>query len=323
MLIYQLRPIKEFRFNPKQVLGYVHCSSYENRKTLYQFSQQYPCNFPNLPKRDVVIVTFVNSGWINMTKNWICSAKKVGLLDNLFLITVQPGVCSQFPHVACHSEENLTLAATAFGEANYQKFMIERTKVILRLLSCDVKRILLADADIVFVKNPLATLDKEISDKDIVFQRDSTGVKFIDSIAYKVFDYICAGIVYMKINNETKLLYQSVLQFQNHQSWNDQAGLNVCIRHYSLNIKWGLLPVSLFPNGKVFFEFSTDPSKVVIVHTNFLKGSMEKIANMIIHNIWCYVEIVPLLCKDFVKNGCFTEKPHNWCKKLMEICFNR
>ena len=77
--------------------------------------------------------------------------------QKFYVSTVQPGVCSQFPHVACQSEENLTLAATTFGEANYQKFMVERTKVILRLLSCDIKRILLADADTVFIKNPLTT----------------------------------------------------------------------------------------------------------------------------------------------------------------------
>lgn len=328
LLCFRLTPkgIKEFRFTPQQFLGYSFCTSKVNKQELASFSNHYPCNFTiHVPSENgVTVVTFVNSGFINMTLNWVCSAKKVGLGNSLLLITLESGVCSHFPDVSCYHAKIGSVEAANFGEPSYQKFMIERTKLILRLLSCSTKRLLLADADVVFLKNPLYQLEKELGERDIVLQRDSTGVKMIDTIAYNLFNYICGGFIYMKINNSTKLLYQSVLQFQKYQTWNDQAGLNVCIRHHSLGMNWGLLSVSMFPNGKEYFDFGSNASEAVIVHANFKSGSMEKASNMIVRDIWCYEKVGPTLCKKYWKEGCTNEEinmnENDWCLNFQKQC---
>ena len=85
----------------------------------------------------------------------------------------------------------------------------------------------------VFLKNPLQFLVQFIGNKDIVFQPDSVGVSLIDFILPYFFS---AGLIYMKSTSATQHLWMSVLQFQNKFMWNDQAGLNVCIRHHSQKI---------------------------------------------------------------------------------------
>ena len=322
LLSTRSKKLKEFRFAPKQLLGYQFCVSTENKEKLPTFSIDYPCSFnPPVPSHEgLTVVTFVNKGWINMTKNWICSAQKVGLGQNLFLITLEVGVCSHFPGIPCYHDSTVGVKSGDFGQPNYQKFMIQRTKLVLQLLSCNTKRLLLADADVVFLQNPITALEFELGENDIVLQRDSTGVKIIDKLAYNLFNYICGGFIYMKINNSTKLLYQSVLQYQMYQSWNDQAGLNVCIRHHTLGIKWTLLSLPHFPNGKEYFDFGSNASKAVIVHANFKSGA-EKIVSMILRDIWCYQDVVKSLCIDYWTIECMAlvETPE-WCDEFGEVC---
>ena len=102
----------------------------------------------------------------------------------------------------------------------------------LFLLYCWPK-IALVDADITFLSNPLDYLDQITEDKDIVFQADSSRVRFLDAVMPYVFHYICGGFSYMKSNYATKHLWLSVLQYQENFLWNDQAGLNICIRHHT------------------------------------------------------------------------------------------
>jgi len=131
--------------DPLAVPGYFHCPV--NQSRLMSFSREHPCNFTPKPNSsDVVIVTFVNTAWIDLARNWICSAENVGLKKNLFLIALQPNVCSHFQGIPCYEHPSSNFRETVMGEPEYQKLVIERTRLVLNLLSCG-KRILLADAD--------------------------------------------------------------------------------------------------------------------------------------------------------------------------------
>ncbi len=310
--------------NPAAVLGYPKCEV--DLKMLYNFSAQYPCNIrpkPN-PSEDVLIVTFLNSAWIPMARNWISSADNVGLKGSLYLIGLQSGVCSQVVDmgVPCYEDPNIDVDGTVFGRPKYQKLVIERTKIILKLLSCWSK-IVLVDADISFLQNPLDYLKRITESKDIVFQADSTGVRFLDAIIPYVFRYICGGFIYMKSTLATKHLWLSVLNYQTKYLWNDQAGLNICVRHHHQTVQWGLLDSEHFPDGKQYFSYQERSSKNMIVHANHLKGT-EKILRMIACDIWfhkpsaidtCRGESYRIYC--FSPQDSYTEQ---WCDKFAEVC---
>ena len=269
---------------PGAVKGYGYCKV--NNSRLINYAVSYPCDFtPKPTAKDVLIVTFVNSAWLLMAQNWICSAEKVGLRDNLYLIAFEKGVCSQLPGVNCHEHPRADFKGAVFANSQYRKLVTERTRVILKLLSCWPK-IALVDADIAFLQNPLDYLEKATEDRDIVFQADSTRVGFLDAVLPYVFHYICGGFMYMKSSYATKHLWLAVLQYQENFMWNDQAGLNICIRHHTQTVRWDTLDSEYFPNGQQYFTYKQRSDKNMIVHANHLHGK-EKIVRMIASNIWC------------------------------------
>ena len=281
--------------DPQAVRGYSYCPVVESRLTT--FDNDFSCDFnPAPPKEDVLIVTFVNLAWVSLTQNWVCSAKRVGLGDKLYIVAFQKGVCAYFPDTRCYEHPTLDIEGTEFGEEAYQQLVIERTKVILKFLSCG-RTVLLADADITFLKNPLEYLASVTEKTDIVFQADSSGVEFVDAVLKYVFKYICGGFIYIKQNDATKLLWLSVLHYQQNFKWNDQAGLNICIRHHTQRVQWNTLDSAYFPNGRQFFMYKQQSDKNMIVHANHLLD-MAKITRQIASKIWCDEKSGREVCAD-------------------------
>lgn len=308
--------------DPHAVRGYMYCPVNETR--LANFDKEFACNFnPDPPQEDVIIVTFVNKAWVALARNWVCSATKVGLGGKLFLVAFQKGVCDWFPDISCYEHPTLDIAGTEFGEDAYQKLVIERTKIVLRLLSCG-RTVLLADADITFLKNPLEYLHSVTETKDIVFQADSSGVGFIDSFLRYVFRYICGGFIFTKQNDATKQLWLSVLHYQTSYKWNDQAGLNICIRHHTQSVRWDTLDSTYFPNGRQFFMYNQRSEKNMIVHANHLVDMM-KISRQIASNVWCDVESAKRVCgdHDLYQAQCVedNEELPEWCLDFINTCY--
>ncbi len=310
------------QIEPGAVKGYAYCKV--NESSLTNFSRKFPCDFSPPPNRNgPVIVTFVNSAWISLGQNWVCSAKKVGIADYIYLVSFEKGVCSHFPDVKCYEHPNVRVGGTAFGKAGFRILMMERTKVILRFLSC-YQQVALIDADISFVKNPLNHLESLLNKKDIVFQADSVGVNFVDSVLPVFFSYICGGFIFMKSNYATKKLWLSVLQYQQNFFWNDQAGLNICIRHHSHSISWVTLDSKYFPSGRQFFFYDKfNANDVMIVHANHLQG-VDKHMRMIGSGVWCYEPYAKELCNNLhsFRARCGSGELPNWCKRFASVCQN-
>ena len=309
--------------DPHAVRGYHYCPVNESR--LANFDKEFKCNFiPQPPKGDVIIVTFVNIAWVALARNWACSARKVGLGDNLYLVAFQKGTCKYFPDTPCYEHPTLDIAGTEFGEEAYQQLVIERTKTLLRLLACG-RTVLLADADITFLKNPLEYLHSVMETKDIVFQADSSGVGFLDSVLQYVFRYICGGFIFIKENEATKLLWLSVLHYQTNYKWNDQAGLNVCIRHHTHTVRWDTLDSTYFPNGHQFFIYNERSDKNMIVHANHLVDMM-KISRQIASNVWCDELSARQVCSDtnLYQLQCLDNREElpEWCMDFINTCYS-
>lgn len=305
------------------VRGYFHCSIDPAQVTT--FDKDYPCDFSPQPNpSEVTIVTFINSAWVPIWKNWIHSAEKAGIKDNLFLVGFEPKVCTQVTGIPCYEHPGINIGRTSFAQPGYQKMMIERTHVILKLLSCG-RRVALVDADIIFLKNPLTYLDKVVTDKDIVFQADSSGVEMLDSVIPYVVSYICGGFIYMRSNDAVKHLWLSVLQYQSSYQWSDQAGLNICIRHHSQSVRWSLLDSKYFPNGRQYFFYNQTNENNLIVHANHLIGSSIKLVRMIAADLWFEVDHGKHICSHPPKFHDYCTPKENmpapeWCAKFVNVC---
>lgn len=316
--LFGLLTSKEFRFNPSAAKGYRFCAP--QSQGTEEHSQCQHIFDPPLPKTNAIVVTFINKDWIPLAQNWICSAEKVGLGDSLYLVAMEPDVCKHFPNTSCYQHPTASIHGTYFGQPDYQKFMIERTRFILSMLPCTSSHVLLSDTDVVFTKNPIDALNKELVDHDIVFQEDSTGIYLVDQLATFVFSYICGGFVYLKPSSQIIDFYKSVLNYQLYWNWNDQAGLNICIRHRSRSLRWRTLDKALFPNGKEFFYFHRDNSRAIAVHANFLPRMVDKVGSMIGQGVWCLKETGPKHCRDYWGKYCKVAEPPAWCKSFLLSC---
>ena len=274
----------EFRAALYAVKGFSFCSVHMNNVV-----SRHECGAfdPPLPNTSQIIITFVNADWILLAQNWVCSARSVGLHDSLYIIALAPDVCSHFPTTRCFQHPSLSLPGALYAQPGYQKFMIERTKLILSILPCTTSRILLSDSDVVFLRDPIPLLNNELLTHDIVFQEDSTGLHMLDNFATYVYSAICGGFMFLKPNNRTMDLFLSVLAYQLNWNWNDQSGINICVRWHGSYIRWRTLDKELFPNGKEFFEFHRSNKAAMVVHANFIRYTPNKVTNMIEQGVWC------------------------------------
>ena len=305
------------------VRGYFHCSVDVAQVT--SFDKDYPCDFSPQPNpSEVTVVTFINSAWIPIWKNWIHSAEKAGIKDSLFLVGFEPKVCAQVTGIPCYEHPGINIGGTSFAQPGYQKMMIERTHIILKLLSCG-RKVALVDADVIFLKNPLTYLDQVVKDKDIVFQADSSGVEMLDSVIPYLVSYICGGFIYMHSNDAVKHLWLAVLQYQSSFQWSDQAGLNICIRHHSQSVRWNILDSKYFPNGRQYFYYNQTNENNLIVHANHLIGNSNKLVRMIAADLWFEVEHGKHICshpRNF-HNYCTPKEDRpvpEWCAKFVNVC---
>ena len=304
--------------------GIQHCGSSSAERGELSPPSSRECSLQKLPSvAGVTIVTFASSGWSNLLNNWLCSLKRVGLDEAVYIIAFGDGVCPSLSSskVACKSVENAPPAAR-YGEQGYQKILQIRTREILHLLDCG-HTILVTDADVVFLKDPLPKLSLLSENKDMLFQGDSVDHEVADSLIPYVANYACLGFMYLKPTPGTSALWTGVYNYQMKFYWNDQAAVNVCLRHPSLimSVKWSVLDYWQFPNGIQVFKRKASIEDAFIVHTNFIMGDVNKAAEMMAANVWCYAPAIADTCHNAYKFGCVNRKPaKTWCDGLTLYC---
>lgn len=278
------------------------------------------CNLPSV--NGVTIVTFASSGWTDLLNNWLCSLRKVGLEKAVYVVAFGVDICTSLdPGIVCTNAEQAPNAAS-YGQEGYQKMLEIRTREILRLLSCG-STILVTDADVVFLKDPLPTLQALSENKDMLFQGDSVDHHLADSLIPYVANYACLGFMYLKPTHGTVMVWEGVYNYQRNFYWNDQAAVNVCLRHpaFLMTVKWSVLDYWQFPNGIQFFKRKAPVENAFIVHTNFVMGGLNKAAEMMAASVWCHEPAIANTCHQAYNQGCVNSKPaKTWCDRLKLYC---
>lgn len=301
---------------PSALKGIKHCIPQSERVQV----EGGNCTLPSVD--GVTIVTFASSGWTDLLNNWLCSLRKVGLGEAAYVVSFGVDLClSLDSRVACKSVEK-TPHAASYGQEAYQKMLEIRAREILRLLGCG-STILVTDADVVFLKNPLPTLQALGKNKDMLFQGDSVDHQVADSLIPYVANYACLGFMYLKPTSGTTTLWEGVHNYQKNFHWNDQAAVNVCLRHpvFLMTVKWSVLDYWQFPNGIQFFKRKAPVEDAFIVHTNFIMGGVNKAAEMMAANVWCYEPAIANTCRQAYSFGCVNQKlAKSWCDGLNRYC---
>uniref|UniRef100_A0A7S4DD66 Nucleotide-diphospho-sugar transferase domain-containing protein n=1 Tax=Heterosigma akashiwo TaxID=2829 RepID=A0A7S4DD66_HETAK len=246
------------------------------------------------------------------------SAVIIALRKQLCSLVISSATCLEVP------VEGLPKRFQLVGSSEYGKLLKARTSILIDLMEQVSSPLLISDADVVFLKNPLPYLAEKTKAMDVLFQGDRSRTSLLDNNP-EFFSHACAGFVYSTNSDSAISLYRSILSYQEGFHWNDQWALNVCLRHPSVGTKWAVLDYSLFMNGHDFF--SKQKGRVndgaFIVHANHLSG-FTKWVGMMNNGLWYDTSNIANICRDTiqekwcaVKNTVYATHP---CMHAAEVC---
>ncbi len=216
-------------------------------------------------------LTFLNSGCINICKNMLISAERVGIDVNDF-------------YIACldsNAYENLNEYKNAFlyvdqPVVEYQNWTFDENSgfrnivknkwSIIQKIYQEHKNLCWVDTDIVFVENPIEYISGH---EEVLFQGDSPG------------STLCSGFM---VFNESKECKQMINDCASSEGQDDQLIINdVAINKYPENI--AILNRDLFPNGYAYYT-EGKKENALIVHNNWMVGVDTKIEKFKEENLW-------------------------------------
>lgn len=221
--------------------------------------------------KSMKFLTQLNSGCIDICKNMLKSAEKVGLNVDDFLIACLDKNAyehmKEYKGAFLHGDyENQLTDYQDWSFDPSSKFrQIVRSKWKLIQTIHDInKNLCWVDTDIVFKQNPMNYI---ISDR-VLFQCDIPG------------SVICSGFM---IFNSTKQCDNLVKECGENTQEDDQILINTIATKYTDSV--ALLNQELFPNGYVYYTLNKK-EKAVIVHNNHMVGIQTKINKFKDENLW-------------------------------------
>ena len=202
------------------------------------------------------ILSMTNDGQLDMLKNMLNSAERVGIDLNLFHIF----------------KFNKIETASNFWTMEFYNITKRKLELIYDFLK-ENDEVLWVDNDIVFFENVLTDIEKY--NEDIVMQDDIYSG--------------CTGFWKIKKNKNTLKVLSDAIIFMNqniHRKMHDQTAVWWVLNNTKHNCSLKLLPREEYPVGDVYFKHNIDRNKSRILHNNFLFSTNEKIQRFINNNMW-------------------------------------
>ncbi len=216
-------------------------------------------------------LTFLNSGCIDICKNMLISAEKVGINMNDFYIACLDNNSYQQlkEYKNCFLYLNQYISEYqdwTFDESSGFRQIVKNKWQIIKKIYQKNKELCWVDTDIVFVKNPIEYLTGH---QEILFQGDSPG------------STLCSGFM---VFNQSKECEKIVNECASAIDADDQLIINeIMINKYPNNA--AVLSRDLFPNGYAYYT-EGKKENAVIVHNNWMVGVEEKIKRFKEEKLW-------------------------------------
>lgn len=216
-------------------------------------------------------LTFLNFGCIDICKNMLISAEKVGIDMNDFYIACLDSESlnelKDYKNSFLYLDQDIKEYQdwTVEDKTGFRNIVKYKWKLIREIYNNN-SNLIWVDTDIVFKKNPIKYLQ---GNEKVLFQSDYPGAK------------ICTGFM---IFNDTLDCKKLVEECGEYDGEDDQLLANrVILSKYSNSIE--ILSKELFPNGYVYYKESSKKD-AVIVHNNWIKGLNNKILKFKEEGLW-------------------------------------
>jgi len=225
----------------------------------------------------VIFITLTNSGYIDYTLNCLKSLEKIKFTQELNCYCIgQSGteILTKKGYKCTLIDEEENSNFQLFRNENWSHIVFNKFEIIHQnLLKHDY--VCYTDGDIVYEnKDFINYLLENIRDKDILIQNDCM---YDDNL-----DNLCSGFMFIKSNNKTIELFNPhhVEKNKNKVGWGDQIYIN----EIKDKLRFGTLPLHLFPNGNYYYN-SSSIINPYLIHFNWLIGH-EKREKMKYYNKW-------------------------------------
>lgn len=229
----------------------------------------------------------VNEGYVRagFAHNWLASLEKVGLADQATIyasddsaMNLLRGVRPPVVRLDSAGLRNVRVWSE-YGSSDFKWATLAKLDLIRQLIESDNTPILFADADLVFLKNPLSEVLKDAGDCPLCFQADNRM-----SVEHPA-TLICTGFFLIqpdRWNGWARLFdlsREDVAQFNHDQELMQDRVVRLEESPFKL------LPQTLFPNGSCLEKGGGVPKQAYIVHFNHMM-SHEKLIQMRRHRFW-------------------------------------
>ena len=231
---------------------------------------------------NIAFITLTNDGYLDYTINCIESLKKINSNVNLKCYCVGEEGTNLLNNMGYSTELIPSLNKTLTGfqsfknngwaDITYQKFDIIYKNLLTHKYVC------FTDGDIVY-ENPdfFNYLLNNIKKKDFIIQSEGQN--------NDQGNQLCTGFIFIRSNEKTISLFNPVnvkkhKQKVGNKKWNDQFYIN----EFKHTVKYKLLPLELFPNGKYYYN-NYRKIKPYMIHFNWVIGHTKK-EKMIQYKKW-------------------------------------
>jgi hypothetical protein len=221
-------------------------------------------------------LTFLNQGCLDICKNMLISAEKVGIDKDDFYIAcldkISYNSLSNYPNAFMwigvdYINENLSEYQdwTFQSNSGFRNIVKYKWRIIQEVYR-QHKELCWVDTDIVFKENPTEYVKEQ---EEVLFQSDSPG------------STLCSGfMVFNKSVECESMINECALE----EEEDDQLLINkIALDKYYDNV--ALLNEDLFPNGHVYYQ-QDRKENAVIVHNNWMVGIEAKIQHFKDENLW-------------------------------------
>lgn len=247
------------------------------------------------PQTNIIAVTSVNAGYIDMASNWLCSMRKLGIKNYILYATDEEAekyFKKRGENVYRYDARKITggslsAGSVKYGSVAYQELILARTKFVNMVLSMGYNT-LLCDIDAVWIRNPFEYFD---------FAHDIEAQQEVDG-------RLCGGFILLMSTAKTVKLWHKVAEkheklVRTAESSHHLANIDESEQTIFINLipQMGVtvrkMDKNIFPPGLRFFgEQMSFRSRMppgahpAVVHNNYVIGHEKKVKRFKHFRLW-------------------------------------
>ena len=218
---------------------------------------------------DIAFITLTNSGYLQITKNCLRSIERLKTYPPLHIYAYGSDIAEKLSKYTVTELDDEDLhERQLFRKGRWGSLTATKFSMISENLE-NFEYVCMTDGDIVFLEEDIFTsLKNMIGDNDLLIMNDTMDDKCTDNL--------CSGFMFIRSSPVTRLMFDPmhVEKRKNDKGFDDQVYIN----EIKSTLKFKLLPLHEYPNGRYFYTNCKHISPK-LVHFNWTGDKLKTMKN--------------------------------------------